>query len=167
MALVTSRTRSGLVVAEEAGDEARLSRALKDIDRDLILVRDRDEKYRMWVWKVLVWAGDDRPAMHVLDWREGGTGRPFPLTSGIVDAVDGQRRDRPGGFDAMAESDLANDRLRELRRREFDGAVADIEDGFRAQLERGRKQVSLAPDTKLPAHQRNRHLPAGFREGLR
>ena len=158
MSFVTSRTQSGLVLAEEAGDEARLSRALKDLDRDLILVRDRDEKYGLWVWKVLVWAGDDRPAVPVLDWREGGTGRPLPLTSGIVDAVDAQRRDRPGGYDAMAESDAANERLREERRRELDDGISAIEDDFRAQLERGRKQVSMAPDTKIPYHQRNRRV---------
>jgi len=158
MAFVTSRTRSGLVLAEEAGDETRLIRALKALDRDLILVKERDEKYEMWVWKVLVWAGDDRPAVPVLDWREGGTGRPLPLTSGIVDAVDAQRRDRPGGYDAMKESDARNERLRAERRKDFDEGVSAVEDDFRAQLDRGRKQVSMAPDTKIPYHQRNRRL---------
>ena len=158
MSFVHRPAASGLIVAEESADEAAMAQALKALDRDLILVKERDEKYEAWVWKVFVWAGDDRPAVPVMDWREHGLGRPLPLTSGIVDAVDAQRRDRRGGYDALAESDAANERLRESRRKDFDDGIAAVEDDFRAQLERGRKQVSMAPDTKIPYHQRNRRL---------
>lgn len=166
MRLVTSTTRSGLVLAEQAGDEAALGRALKDLDRDLILVKDRDEKYQAWVWKVFVWIGDDRPAIHVLDWRDDH-GIPKPLTAGIIDAVNAQRRDRPGGYDALAASDAANEALTARRRKEFGDAVAAIETDFAAQLERGRKQVAFGAETKLPAHMRNRHLPESARRSLR
>lgn len=166
MRLVTSTTRSGLVLAEHAGDEAALSRALKGLDRDLILVKDRDERHDVWVWKIFVWVGDDRPAIHVLDWRDD-YGVPKPLTAGIIDAVNAQRRDRPGGYDALAETDARNEALIARRRKEFDDAVADIENDFAAQLERGRKQVSLGAETRMPAHMRNRHLPERFRRSLR
>jgi hypothetical protein len=166
LSLIYHEHKSGLIVAEHGGDEVRLSRALRDQDRDLILTKEVDERYGCFVWKVLLRQGDDRPALHVLDWRDV-SGKPLPLTGRIVDEVDAQRKDRPGGYDALKASDDANARLVASRRKEFEDGVADIESEFSAQLERGRKQVSFGGETKLPAWQRNKHLPGPARRSLR
>lgn len=166
MSLVYRETGSGLVLAEHGQDEAGITRALKTLDRDLILVRETDARHQCFVWKVLLHQGDTRPALHVLDWRDRN-GVPLPLSSGIVDAVNAQRKDRPGGYDAIAESDAANRRLRKQLQHDFEADVDEIASMFAGQLERGRKQVSLAPDTKTRYWQRNKHLPDTVREVVR
>lgn len=167
MSLIYHAHKHGLILAEQAGDEAVLSRALKRMDPDLILVKERDERYQTWVWKVLCLVGDDRPAVHILDWREDGIGRPLPLTGRILDAVNEQRSDRPGGYDSMKESDAHNERLRQRRRAEFEGGVDAISEEFSPSLERGRIAVSPGGAKPLPSWLRNKHLPDGVRKGLR
>jgi hypothetical protein len=166
MSLIYHANKSGLVLAEQAGDESGLQRALKDLDPDLILTWEVDERYQTRVWKVLAWAGDDRPAVHILDWREHGTGRPLPLTSRILDAVNEQRKDRPGGYDASVAADEANARLVAERRREFDSAVDTTSDDYEPYIDRGRVTYGFADTRPMPRYMRNRHLPDAVRRRL-
>lgn len=86
MALAYRRDESGLVLAEEAVDEARLSRALKLIDDRLVLQKERFDCPGGWRYRVLrVWS-DEHPATHLFWWADE-YGTPLPLTSGILDKV--------------------------------------------------------------------------------
>jgi hypothetical protein len=89
VSLVTRQTESGLVLAEQAADGAGLRRALKDIDRNLVLwPPDAMSPY----WRVLERRGDDRPAETILTWM-GMDATPLPLSSGILDEVQRLRKD--------------------------------------------------------------------------
>jgi hypothetical protein len=84
--LAYRRDESGLVLAEEAMDEARLSRALKEIDDRLVLQKERSSAPGGWTYRVLrIWSAEHPPAPVVI-W-EDDYGNPLPLTSGILDAV--------------------------------------------------------------------------------
>lgn len=78
--------QSGLVVAEDSVDEARLQRALEQLDSRLVLTREADKRHSRWRWRVLVVVSDDRPAVHVCDW-EDAKGAPLPLAMGLVERV--------------------------------------------------------------------------------
>lgn len=88
MSLVYSE-RGGLLVAEHGADAVSVERALKDHDRDLLLippgVQFADMPQRGG-WRVYRKAGGDRPPEFICFW---GTdhGDPYPLSHGIVDKV--------------------------------------------------------------------------------
>lgn len=84
MGLAYRQNESGFVVAEEALDEARLSRALKEIDDRLVLQKERFDGPGGWRYRVLrVWS-DEHPAAHLFWWADE-YGNPLELTSGILD----------------------------------------------------------------------------------
>lgn len=86
MALAYRRDESGLVLAEEAMDEVRLSRALKEIDDRYVLQKERSNAPGGWTYRVLrIWSAE-HPPVPVLIW-EDEHGNPLPLTSGILDLV--------------------------------------------------------------------------------
>lgn len=86
--LAYRRDESGLVVAERdlSGDEARLSRALKQIDDRLVLQKERHDGPPGWKWRVLrVWS-DSHPPTPIVTWTDE-FGHPLPLTEGLLDKV--------------------------------------------------------------------------------
>lgn len=128
---------SGLVVAEQAMDEARLQRALKEFDRRLVL-QWRPPYY------VVVCAMSDQYAPVVATWMDL-SGKPLPLSSGLVEKVKAWHvgaRNRPETVDeynARVGAELERDRQRDAEA---------IFDDHRPYLQRGRVQVSLADGGK-------------------
>jgi hypothetical protein len=84
---VYSRTGSGLLLAEEGADAASISRALRQMDPELILQPDFSQSLQQTVWKVYRYQGD-RPPVFVMAF-VNERGDPYPLSSRILDMVRG------------------------------------------------------------------------------
>lgn len=156
MALVHRETGSGLVLAEEASDEAQIARALKQIDDRYVLQRHPGDVAGGWVYKVFCIVSEDQPAVCVLSWSDEH-GNPLPLTFGLVDEVQKWRpenRDRRGP-DADERNQQLRDRTDQVRRDQ----LAAISEEHKAKVERGRTSVSFGPLTRLseiPRRERRR-----------
>lgn len=157
MGLVQRRTGSGLVLAEQAQDEAAVTRALKQIDRRLFLwPPDGLSPY----YRVVESRGDDREAEIICTWMDDATLAPLPLSSGLIDRVDRLRLDaRNKGIDADAFNALRSERIQA----EQQEIALEIASDHRAKVERQRVTVSLGANTSLPYYQRNHHLPERMR----
>lgn len=149
MALVETRTPSGLYVAENAADYQSVSRALRDYDRDLRLVPQPDDEGRV-AYKVFRYQGGDRPAEFVCGWWSEQL-QPLPLSHRLVDLVKQLDRNTGGREDV----DTENERLREERLRDAAEAISDV----------GRetsKRVKRSPALHRGQHlRRSRHKPGG------
>jgi hypothetical protein len=130
------RSASGLVLAENRTDEETVGRLLREIDDHLILVRDIDRQFQVDVWRVYLHISDWQDAVHICDWRDEITGEPLPLSSGILNAVQLQRKENRN---ARLDEDAANAALVAKRRQEFDADVDGI-------AHEHRKKVWRAPD---------------------
>jgi hypothetical protein len=115
VSLVYSRSDSGLVVANQAADEASVERALKQLDRQLEL--------QCWpsldgppLYKVVARLSDDRPPVTVLVWQTEQA-EPLPLSSRLIDEV--QRLDRNSRGEYL-DDDERNRRLAEQRDRDWE-----------------------------------------------
>lgn len=140
--LTVREHESGLVLAEEAWDETRLSHALKQIRPDVALQkRPRDEgKGGTWVYKVV-----HIPTGEVMFTWMDERGNPLPLSSGLVDEF---QRHQVGARNGPIDADEANRRhLEQLDRQQADRAEA-VWDDWRPRLRDGRVQVSMAPSVK-------------------
>lgn len=149
MGLVLNRSGSALVVAREAADEGGLQHALARLDPNLILIRDLDEATGATLYKVMYWVADDRPAQWVCDWRDppgSHDGPPAQLSSGLLDLVESQRRDRPGGYDASKAADEANARLVARRRKDAHDLVDAVADEHRARIDRASVGIRVTRD---------------------
>lgn len=147
MALVTRRHGPGLVIAEEAFDEARLSLALKQIDRRLVLQKHRrDGVEGGWVYKVIQVVSDDYAPV-VFTWMDE-RGEPLPLSSGLVEEL---KRHLRGERTDLVSEDEHNRRLVERGRRVEEELTRAVVDDHRARVERGRVAVSLAHHNRRPA----------------
>ena len=151
MRLVTRETGLGLVVAEQAADEAQLGRALKEIDDRYVLQKHPGNVPGGFVYKVYCVVSEDHPAECVLAWADEH-GNPLPLSSGLLDEV---RKWRP---EARARrgpgADERNQALQERRERDRREALRAVSDEHRAELERGKISVALGTRTKKPYWQR-------------
>lgn len=151
MGLVTRETGSGLVVAEQGGDEAAISRALKRIDDRYVLQKHPGDVPGGFVYKVFCIVSEDRPAECILSWADD-YGNPLPLSSGLVDEV---QRWRPENRERRGpDADERNRLLLERREREAREALAAISDEHRAGIEKGRVSVSLGVRNRVPYWQR-------------
>lgn len=128
----------GLVLAEYAADERAVQAALKDFDRTLRLVWERDERYGRQVWNVVsVWS-PEHPAVQVLTWRVNGTGEPLPLTMRIVDEVKRLRQ-----VDTMKVADDANaDLVAAADKQNFEDTLEAVT-GFEKLARSGRVHVPV------------------------
>lgn len=140
MGFVTRGTQSGLVLAEEAQDELRLSRALKQIDDKLVLQRHPGNVEGGWVYKVLKVVSEDQPAVRITTWADE-YGRPLPLSSGLLDRVKGQML---GARNQVEDPDEYNKRLKERREAEKLSALEQVSEEHRAKVERGSVTVSFS-----------------------
>lgn len=159
MALVTRQTSSGLVACEQAGGEAELGRAIKQIDDRYVLQKHPADVEGGWVYKVFCIVSEDQPAVCVLTWSDE-RGNPLPLSSGLVEEVKKWRpenRSRRG-----PDADQRNEQLRErtdLHRRD---QLAAISAEHKPKVERARTTVSFGPLTRLseiPRRERRRRDP--------
>jgi hypothetical protein len=147
VSLVTRQTESGLVLAEQAADGAGLRRALKEIDRNLVLwPPDAMSPY----WRVLERRGDDHPAETILTWM-GANAEPLPLSSGILDEVQRLRKD---ARDRGLTVDERNAQLEAAVAKERRDGMDALADEYRPYLERERVGVSMGPKPKRPYWQR-------------
>lgn len=87
MGLVERTLDSGLIVSEHGDDGAAIERDLKKRDPDLSLQGWPSQTHGRMLWKVVRYAGPDRPPDTVCVW-QSDRGEPFPLSSGILDMVD-------------------------------------------------------------------------------
>lgn len=87
MGLVERTLDTGLILQEYGQDHASLERELKKRDRDLSLQGWPSQTHGCILWKVVRYAGPDRPLDTVAVW-QSDRGEPFPLSSGILDLVD-------------------------------------------------------------------------------
>jgi hypothetical protein len=85
--LVERTLDSGLIVAQYGDDHASIERELKKRDPDLTLQGWPSQSLGVILWKVVRYAGPDRPPDTVCVWQSQG-GDPYPLSSGILDMVD-------------------------------------------------------------------------------
>jgi hypothetical protein len=156
MGLVMRETGSGLVLAEQAADEAGLSRALKQLDDRLVLQRHAGDVAGGWVYKVFTIVSDDEPAECVCTGADE-YGNPLPLSSGLLDLV---QRLRP---DARDRRGPTSDERNAAYRAELDHArtvdAERVSDDHRAKIERGSVTVSLTAGRRKPYWMRNHRPP--------
>lgn len=158
MALVSRATTSGLILAELATDETAVSRALKQIDEDLMLwPPDASCGY----YRVMCRVSDWQPAIPVVAWMDE-LGNALPLSSGLIDEVQKWRPENRGkrGPDADEHNRLRHEAIRRME----DENSAAIMDDYRGHLERSRTTVSLDGARARPSYLRNRHLPESVRK---
>jgi len=104
----------GLLLAERAADTEAIRRALKRLDRDLILTRDFDSRFGQVVYQVRHRVSADRPPLLVLEWRSAD-GRPRPLSFGLLDEL---KRQECRARELYAAADARNEqRIAEQHRR--------------------------------------------------
>lgn len=114
MGLVERTLDSGLIVAQDVGgDHASLERELRRRDPELSLQGWPSQTHDCIVWKVVRYAGPDRPPDTVCVWMSE-RGEPYPLSSGLLDMVD--RLDRNTRARYRGEDDLNAERERERRK---------------------------------------------------
>jgi hypothetical protein len=155
--LVVRDTGQGLVVAEEAADEAQLGRALKEIDDRYVLQKHPGEVPGGWVYKVFCIVSEDQPAVCILTWANE-RGDPLELSSGLIDEVKRWRPEARGrrGPDA----DARNERLLEQTERDREARAATLADDHAAGIVRGRVSVSMGPRPRKPGFQRRGKRPS-------
>lgn len=153
-------TGTGLVLAEQAGDEAGLSHALKQIDRRLVLQKHPAAVAGGFVYKVFVVVSEDQPAECICTWADEH-GNPLQLSSGLLDLVqslDPSARDRRGPTaeqrNGQLRTELANAREQDADR---------VSEDHRGKVERATVTVGMSTRPAKPYWQRNSHLPERFR----
>jgi hypothetical protein len=115
MGLIERTLDSGLILSEYGQDSASLERELRKRDPDLTLQGWPSQAHGCILWKVVRYAGPDRPPDTVCVW-QSERGEPFPLSSGILDLVD--RLDRNTRHGHHGEDELNAARERELARQD-------------------------------------------------
>ena len=150
MTLAFRTTGSGLIVANEATDEASVSAALKQIDRSFVLQKRRDDDELVEVYKVVKLLGDGRAPV-VFTWVDEHQ-RPLPLSHALVDEF---KRHMLGQRSDYVSEDEHNRRLLEERRRDRDRETRALLDDHKGIFgEGGGISVSMATMKKLPYWQR-------------
>lgn len=156
MTLVHRQTGSGLILAEQGGDEASISRALKEIDDRYVLQKHPGDVEGGWVYKVFCVWSEDHDAEYVLSWADD-YGRPLPLSSGLIEEV---KRWRPENRHRRGlDADAHNQQLRERTAREHHEQLLEISADHRPKVERGRVTVGMSTRSKKPGFQRNTRPP--------
>ena len=113
MGLIERTLDSGLVLSEYGQDHASLERELRKRDPLLSLHGWFSTEYGCPIWKVVRYAGPDRPLDTVCVW-QSERGEPYPLSSGLLNMVD--RLDRNTRAVHLGEDEINAARDRELER---------------------------------------------------
>lgn len=141
--LVYDHHPSGLVVANQAADEASVRRALKQFDGRLMLDYAIDPEWGRVVWQVLCKTGSTTPPMVVCRWRDERTGEPLPLSHGLVEKAKRQHSEsRAPKLDALEENDRLQEKIRVEDSEELDEYAKEVVERLRGKkshnLPRGR-----------------------------
>lgn len=115
-------SNSGIVLAEQGMDGAAIERALKQRDPDLSLQGWPSQTHNCILWKVVRYAGPDRPPDTVCIW-QSDRGEPYPLSSGLLDKVD--RLDKNSRSVYVSDDEL-NQRKRERETKGKQDAYDDL-----------------------------------------
>jgi len=137
---VVSR-RGGLLVAEESMAFEQLERALKQLDRDLVLNVEFDPVHGCAVYDVHKVISRDRPAAFICRWMDA-YGTPLPLSSGLLELV--QKLQSGHGEDAD-----------ELNRRMLEADERDVAEGVREIV---RDMLPRITGKRIPVLHRGIHL---------
>lgn len=152
--LVTEHRASGLVVARDAMDEASVSRALKALDRRLVLQKHpRDDAPGGWVYKVICIVSDTEAPV-VFTWMDEHR-HPLPLSHALVDAVAERRL---GARNKLESADDFNARKTTEIERDRQAISDEIIAEHKPFLTRGRVGVSMA-DVKPKRYWQRRGTP--------
>lgn len=117
-------TSTGGLLVPEGALEAAVSRQLRELDPDLRLVPQDSDAYGARIYKVYKYQGPDRPATFILLWGDEW-GRPFPLSSSLVEEV--KRYDRGGrGHDSLPDPDEENRKLKAERRKRVSDELDEL-----------------------------------------
>lgn len=81
-----SEHSSGLLIAQAGADEAAVSRALWEYDRNLKLRSAVDSTGRTF-WSVRAYIGSEMPDRFVCVWMDEQTGEPLPLSMNLLEKV--------------------------------------------------------------------------------
>lgn len=154
MGLVTRATESGLVLAEDAADEVGLQRALEQIDRSLVLQKEKADVGGGWIYKVIQMVTDDYAPV-VFTWCDQ-YGNPLPLSSGLVEEFKGLRKEAASrrGPDA----DERNRRLVERNRAQIESDRDAVIQDHRPRVEKGRVGVGMSTRGKRHYRDSDRRL---------
>lgn len=152
--LVSEHRSSGLVVARDAMDEASVSRALKALDRRLVLQKHLGDGG--WVYKVVCVVSDTQAPV-VYTWKQ-------PLSHALVDAI--QER-MLGARNKEESADEFNARRRAELERDADAIRDEIVAEHKPYVARGRVSVTLADVKKKPYWQRRGAPRSGVDSGRR
>lgn len=141
----TLQHSSGLVLAVEGMDEEAASRALKRLDRRLVLQKHPAAVEGGWVYKVVCVVSDNHAPV-VLTWMDEH-GRPLPLSSAIVDRMQAQY---VGARNKEPDEDEHNARVRQELEKDRASLADAVVTDHRPYIERGRVSVGLS--TRGPRH---------------
>jgi hypothetical protein len=125
LGLIERTLDSGLIVSQYGSDHASLERELRKRDPLLSLQGWPSQTHGRILWKVVRYAGPDRPPDTVCVW-QSEQGEPFPLSSGLLDLVD--RLDRNTRHGHHGEDEMNEARNRELDRQVERDREAIVED---------------------------------------
>lgn len=124
MSLVERTLDSGLILSEQGMDGAAIGRALRKRDPLLSLQGWPSNTHGCIIWKVVRYAGPDRPPDTVCVW-QSDRGEPYPLSSGILDLVDQLDKNTRSTY---ASEDERNAQLEAERRKATERANEAIRD---------------------------------------
>lgn len=148
MGLVTRAHESGLVLAEDAVDEARLSHGLRQIDRSLVL------QFREGFYCVVQMVSDDYAPV-VFVWADEH-GNPLPLSSGLLEELKKWRpeaRSRRG-----PDADQRNEQLVAGVRKKIAAEREAVIGDHKARVEKGRMSVGLSTRGRRHYRESDRRL---------
>lgn len=123
MGLVERTLDSGLIVAQYGGDHASIERELKRRDPDLSLQGRFSEVHGCVIWRVVLKRAD-QPFETVCNW-QSPQGEPYPLSSGILNMVDGLDRNTRSRHVGEDEINAARDREIERQKERDREAIVD------------------------------------------
>lgn len=113
-------------------DGAAVERALKQRDQDLRLQGWPSITHDCILWKVVRYAGPDRPPDTVCVW-QSDRGEPYPLSSGLLDMVD--RLDKNSRSTYLSE-DQRDARERDRLARDKQAAYEDLAQDYEKRAKR-------------------------------
>lgn len=120
------RTDSGLVLAERSADEAAISRALAEIDPELVLVRQIDPVFNRWSWRVNCVSPRGQYDL-VCVWEDENR-EPLPLSSALVEKVKMLRRDSRAAYvDSEARNEIRRQEIAKQEERDLEASISDLE----------------------------------------
>lgn len=133
----TFETPSGIALPCETRSERQIELALKQLDRDLFLTKEVHRPTGARCYAVYQYLSPTRPPLHILFWTHDrkSSGKPLPLSSGLVYEV--ESRKRFAGRNLAAEATAQNEQQLEADLAEADEERDEARGYFRRRLRMG------------------------------